>query len=357
MENRLCVLVTGVGGRSVGHQILSALKILGDKYRFVVTDSDHFSAGLYQVPNRYVVPHASTTKYIDAIRSILLRESVDVVIPGTEVELYTLAKNREILADLRCTLIANPTNIIDLCKNKAVLYDWLNTNGVAVPKTVSAKDYQELVAKVGWPIVGKPTESTGASRNVAILCNKIEVENYIVEAEMNKIELIFQEYIGSPDGEYTVGVMISKHGEAIDSIVVHRKLIGLSMGIQRTIKGHHFALSTGYSQGFVIRHEEIQAFCENLACKIGIIGPANIQLRLHQGKMIIFEVHPRFSGTTSIRALVGFNEPDVLIRHFHSGEEFGRLNYQHNVAAIRSFHNTIVPLSVMDAIPCLDGNP
>jgi len=356
MKNRLCVLVTGVGGRSVGHQILTALKILGDKYRIVVTDADTFSAGLYQVPARYVVPRASAINYVEAIRSIIVKESVDVVIPGTEAELYTLAKHREILTDLGCTLIANPTSVIDLCRNKAVLYDWLKIHSLAVPKTVRAKDYQELVAEVGWPIVGKPTEGTGASRDVAILCNDIEVRNYVAEAETTNIKIIFQEYIGSQDEEYTVGVMISKHGEAIDSIVVHRKLIGLSMGSQRTIKGLHFALSTGYSQGSVIKHEEIQSFCENLACKIGIIGPANIQLRLHQGKAVIFEVHPRFSGTTSIRALVGFNEPDVLIRHFHLGEEFGRLNYQYDVAAIRSFHNTIVPLSVMVAVPRLGGN-
>lgn len=356
MKNRLCVLVTGVGGRSVGHQILTALKLLGDKYRIIVTDADIFSAGLYQASDRYVVPQAFAINYAKTIRSVILKESVDVVIPGTEVEVYTLARHREILADLKCTLIANPTPVIDICSNKAVLYDWLKAHSLAVPKTVSGKDYQELVAKVGWPIVGKPTEGTGASRNVAILCNEIEVKNYAAEAETNNVKIIFQEYIGSPNEEYTVGVMISKKGGVIDSIVVHRKLIGLSMGVQRIINGHHFALSTGYSQGFVIKHEEIQSFCENLACKIGIIGPANIQLRLHQGKAVIFEVHPRFSGTTSIRALVGFNEPDVLIRHFHLGEEFGRLNYQYNVAAIRSFHNTIVPVSEMDAVPHLGRN-
>jgi carbamoyl-phosphate synthase large subunit len=28
----------------------------------------------------------------------------------------------------------------------------------------------------------------------------------------------------------------------------------------------------------------------------------------------VFEINPRFSGTTSLRAMVGFNEPDLLIR-------------------------------------------
>jgi carbamoyl-phosphate synthase large subunit len=31
-------------------------------------------------------------------------------------------------------------------------------------------------------------------------------------------------------------------------------------------------------------------------------------------KVYLFEINPRFSGTTSLRAMVGFNEPDLLIR-------------------------------------------
>ena len=34
----------------------------------------------------------------------------------------------------------------------------------------------------------------------------------------------------------------------------------------------------------------------------------------------MFEINPRFSGTTSLRAMVGYNEPDVLIRHHVLGE-------------------------------------
>jgi carbamoyl-phosphate synthase large subunit len=67
--------------------------------------------------------------------------------------------------------------------------------------------------------------------------------------------------------------------------------------------------------------------------------------------VIILEVHPRFSGTASIRAEVGFNEPDVLIRNYLFGETFGRLDYQSDVAAIRAFRTLIVPLSAMHQIP------
>jgi len=48
---------------------------------------------------------------------------------------------------------------------------------------------------------------------------------------------------------------------------------------------------------------------------------------------------------------VGFNEPDVLIRNFCLDEQFTRLHYRTNVAAIRAFSNVVVPLEEMAATP------
>jgi carbamoyl-phosphate synthase large subunit len=128
-------------------------------------------------------------------------------------------------------------------------------------------------------------------------------------------------------------------------------LVGLSLGAERTIQGNRYVLSTGYSQGVIIKDEEIQAFCENLIQRINVKGPANIQLRVHSdGTIKIFEVHPRFSGTTSIRAQAGFNEVDLAIRNFLLNEPITRQTYQTNVAAIRAFQNQLVPLEVINKL-------
>ena len=47
----------------------------------------------------------------------------------------------------------------------------------------------------------------------------------------------------------------------------------------------------------------------------------NIQCRFVGGRVKVFEINPRFSGTTSIRAMVGYNEPDVLMRKHIFGED------------------------------------
>lgn len=344
------VLVTGVGGRSFGHQILHALLLLGNKYHVVTTDADPFSFGLYQTSSRYIVPLAHEPDYLAAIQRIVKKERITALLPGTEAENLAIATNRQNLLDLGCTVIAGPTDIIQLCNDKAKINSWLENNGFVTPQTTDWANWRTLVAKVGFPIIGKPTINSGGSRNVVILKSEQEIDRFL-SLVPNKKEIIFQEYVGTAESEYTVGVVISRDGKIVDSIVMHRKLIGLSLGEKRLINNTSYALSTGYSQGFIIKHDLVQKSCEDLALKIGIRGPLNIQCRLSNGKLLIFEVHPRFSGTTSIRAEAGFNEPDILIRNFLDGEEFDRVEYQHDVAAIRAFRSILVPMQSITHVP------
>lgn len=346
MKAPINVLVTGVGGRSVGHQILHALLLAGGKYHVVATDADSFSFGLYLTPHRYLVPLATAPEYLEALLKLIARENIQVVLPGTEPEVCAMAEHQVVLERADCKVIVSPPDAVRLCANKERLYAWLARRGFHVPQTASSQAWRTLVAEKGFPIVGKPTEESGGSRGVALLNSEDEVSRYLGERPRPG-EVVFQEYVGDGDGEYTVGVMISSAGEVIDSIVMHRKLTGLSLGLRRKLGEKVFDLSTGYSQGYLIRHPLIQKECERLAVELGLRGPANIQLRLVGERVVVFEVHPRFSGTTSIRASAGFNEPDTLIENYLSGKKFGRLDYQTEVAAIRAFQHLLVPVSAM----------
>ncbi len=333
----------------MGHQVLHALSLAREGYRLVATDVENFSFGLYLADAAYIVPRADAPDYIPAIRELVTQERVQVILPGTEPELRSLVRVAQHFKNLNCTVVASSLEVVHLCSNKLRLYQWLQTNDFLVPRTASAKDWRGLAEEAGFPLVGKPTEESGGSRGVAILTNEAEVEDYLADQKDSR-EVLLQEYVESPDEEYTVGVLVSRSGELIDSIVIHRRLLGLSLGTHRRWNGQTYVLSTGYSQGSIVKHPHLQEVCEQIAMKIGIRGPANIQCRISAHGVTILEVHPRFSGTTSIRAEVGFNEPDTLIRNFVYGQAFGRLEYRSDVAAIRAFRNLIVPLTAMNNI-------
>ena len=352
-SGRKTVLVTGVGGRSVGFQILEALLSIPDRYDILVCDSDPTAYGLYCVDRRFLVPPVVQAKeYFEAIRNLVEQESIDAVIPGTEIELKFLSKQISELDELGVVLLASPAQVIDTCLDKALAAKWMEDNQISSARTVGVESLEELTQSVGFPIVAKPTDVTGGSRNVEILADRAEVRDYVERFPRDPKTLIFQEYVGTADSEYTVGVLTHRDGSIMDSLVIKRLVSGLSLNSERVIDGNRYVISSGYSQGVVLRDEAIQSFCESLALKLGARGPLNVQLRIDlNGSIKVFEIHPRFSGTTSIRSQAGFNEVDLALRSFLLGEKFERMNYQTDVLAVRAFKCQLTSLDDIDALP------
>jgi carbamoyl-phosphate synthase large subunit len=349
MTDKPKVLITGVGGRSVGFQILHALHQLKElPYDLLVCDADEKAYGLYLEARRYKVPLVSSPDYLDKIVSIIKEERVDLVIPGTEVELRFLAKHKDALG---CVLLASDSAVLKTCLDKKKSCEWLSAHNVGLPETAGVDGWEDLTVRCGFPIVAKPSDITGGSRNVEILANAEEVEDYIERFPRSSDAILFQQYVGSAESEYTVGVLMDRDGRVVDSIVLKRILTGLSLGTERVIDGQRYALSTGYSQGMIIKDETIQAFCEGVAESLDVRGPLNVQLRVHtDGTIKVFELHPRFSGTTSIRAQAGFNEVDLAIRSFLNAEVLARQSYRADVYAMRAFQNVIIPAGDVDAV-------
>jgi carbamoyl-phosphate synthase large subunit len=351
---RARVLVTGVGGRSVGAGILHALmrtdSSVRQRWETVATDADPFSWGLYVADHHALVPLASRPGYLDRLRELIAVYDVAAVIPGTEPEAALLAACRD---ELPVPVIANEAALMCLMTDKRQAEAKLKDLGLNFIPCYPWEMRDQAVGKFGFPLVIKPTRGTGGSRGVHLVTNVTEMESLSPFVRPESLPVV-QPYLGDADSEYTVGVLSDRSGNVIDSIVIRRKLVGLSLLDSKEYEGRTVAISTGISQGFVVRHHEIQEYCEDLAKRLSSRGPLNLQIRVHDGDFYVFEIHPRFSGTTPIRATAGFNEPDVLLRNHLYDEEFGRLSYQENVAAVRAFEHVLVPLSEMCGGPqCL----
>jgi dTDP-4-amino-4,6-dideoxygalactose transaminase/carbamoylphosphate synthase large subunit len=338
------ILVTGVGGRSVGAGILHALMRVDDEVRgrweIVATDADPFSWGLYIADHKELVPMASEPGYLDRIKELIAAYGLAAVIPGTEPEAALLAAHRD---ELPVPVIANDARLMPLMMDKEQTEAKLRELGLSFIPSYPWDRREEAVSEFGFPLIVKPTRETGGSRGVHLVIGHKELDA-LTPFVRTECRPIIQPYIGNADAEYTVGVMSDKSGNVIDSIVIHRKLTGLSLLDSKVCGEEIVAVSTGISQGYVIRHQAIQEFCEDLAKSLDSRGPLNIQLRAHDSNLVVFEIHPRFSGTTAIRAGAGFNEPDVLLRNHLYGEQFGRLRYRENLMAIRAIEHALVPM-------------
>lgn len=341
------ILITATGGRSVGSGVLHALMRTSpevrDRWNIIASDADSFAWGLYKADNAVLLPLANDPNYMSALQKAIKDFSIDAVIPGSEAEVNILSQRK---AELHVPVICNRFELVPLMMDKFKMIEKLKELGLPCIETYPIAEWETAVSKYDFPFILKPTVGTGGSKGLHFVFSKEELETILPSLAASSNYCI-QPYIGTGDDEYTVGVLSDKDGVIIDSIVMRRKLIGLSLLHSKQYKGTAYSVSTGYSQGFIIKDAAIQEFCEKLAVTLDSRGPLNIQLRLKGKEIYVFEIHPRFSGTSTMRADVGFNEPDILLRNVLFNEKFGRLKYQYNVAAIRAFEHVIVPMKDM----------
>lgn len=319
---KLNVLVTGVGGGGHGEQILKALK-LGNtiEYNLVGADMTEYSLGLAKVKNKEILPPASHPDYLQRLIELCKKHNIKALFHGSEPELRVMSKNREIFQDMGIFLPINPDNVIDLCMDKNKTAKFLNDQGFQTLQFKNISSITEISDIDYFPVVLKPSLGGGGSANVMIAQNKNELEMFTTFLLNEYEEFIVQEYIGTTQSEFTVGVLLDMQGEYINSIAMNRYIMSsLSNRIkvknrtERKDLGEMLAISSGVSQGIVDRFEHITRPCAELALKLGATGSINLQCRFWKNKIYVFEINPRFSGTTSSRALVGYNEPDILIR-------------------------------------------
>jgi carbamoyl-phosphate synthase large subunit len=327
-------------GAGLVHSLVRCGEDLRRRWRVVATDCDPFSWGLYVADAGELVPRADAPGYIPAMRRLIRKHGVEAILPGSQAEAQVLMEHRERLAP--AVVVSNRPALFPLMMQKFALAPTLRALGVPFIESRPLPEWRPLARRHGWPLVLKPSSNTSGSRGLALVQNARELRS-AARGMGPAREVVVQPYVGSPLQEYTVGVLCDREGNLIDSIVMRRHLGGLSLLLERRIRGRRFAVSTGQSQGYFVKRPAIQRFCEALALKLRSVGPLNVQLRLAHGRPLVFDLHPRFSGTTALRADAGFNEADLLLRSFLDGDRPGRVRHRVNCAAIRAYEHVLVP--------------
>lgn len=325
------VLVTGIGGGSHGEQILKALKLSSLPLNIIGADMTPISRGLQEVDQSFLLPPASADDYIDVLIKNCKENNIQILFHGSEPELKKMSQNRDRIRDAGIFLPINTREVIDTCMDKFKTIEFLVENNFMFPKSFNIKSLQDCETIETFPLVLKPSIGGGGSANTYIVQSREELVFFCTQMLKQYPVFIAQEYVGTPNDEYTVGVLSDMDGKLINSIAVHRMISG-SLGCRiklpnqtnREDLGSQLVISSGISQGRIGKYEEVTSQCEKIAQALGSRGPLNIQCRFVNGKVYIFEINPRYSGTTSFRAIVGFNEPELMIRRHFLNEEIER---------------------------------
>lgn len=314
-------LVTGIGGGGHGHEIVKALRLAGS-YRIIGVDMSAHAFGRDDVDHFTTVPPAGDPDYVPALIALSEQHGVEALFHGSEPELKVIGAEREAFATRGIVPFLNRQDIIDLGLDKARTFERLGELGFTVPYFRSVSSVDDIPDDFPLPAVVKPSVGGGGSSNTYLVQDIDELRLACLCLIKQGLPVLIQEYVGRPNEEYTVGVLHTMDGHFVDSIAVRRDITsGLSNRVRaanRTGKAHLspvLMISSGVSQGEIAPFEGVRAACVEIANALGSRGPLNIQCRYSDGHLFPFEINPRFSGTTYVRALVGFNEPDLMIRY------------------------------------------
>jgi carbamoyl-phosphate synthase large subunit len=348
----LSILVTAIGGGGHGEQILKALRMAQPgRYRIIGADVNPACPQFALVDEAVVIPRADAPNFMDAVLHVAKHFGARALFHGCEPELKIYAAQRVRIHDEGIFLPINPDSVIATCMDKVATGEFLTRHEFTPPRYRIIEKASD-VDEVDWfPAIVKPYVGSGGSANCFIAQSQPALRKLAAYLEESGLlsGLMVQEYVGTPDQEYTVGVLLDMDGNLLNSIAVRRHLkSGLNTRIsvpnrtERSDLGPSLVVSSGISHGDVGRFPEVTQACEKLAIALGAHGAINIQCRLTSDGVKVFEINPRFSGTTSIRAMMGYNEPDILLRRHIFGERIEKNFAYRSGTVLRNLTETII---------------
>ena len=288
------VLVTGVGS-NIGQGIVKAVRRGYPDAYILGVDMVPDNAGSVACTASARVPRADDNDYVECIASLLSSHSIDIALIGSNAEPAVLARARdELEAASGAVVVVSGSELVDRCTDKLETARYLTANGRQAP--LSTGDLDEAMA-IGFPLIAKP-RGGNASAGIAI-CDDAD---QLAVAFANIEAPVAQQYIGDPREEYTVAVLGDREGEVAAILPMRRRL-------------QHGTTVDAEFADFPIVEREARAVAELL----GPVGPINIQMRLDGERAVTFEINPRFSGTTAMRALAGWNDAAATVAHFTTG--------------------------------------
>lgn len=333
------VLVTGSGG-IVGEGIIKSLRFNNyfDResrqnqrykkiiYKIISTDITPLSAGLWRSDNGYLVPHANTIDYVEKIIKIIKKNDISAVYVGSDVELIPLSEAKErIEKETNAKVFVDDIKTILICRDKWKTFEFLRDHGLQYTSSSLPEDKDEFIRKFGFPLVVKPREGYG-SQHFYLVNNEFEMKSAISHIKNRGWNPIIQEYLAGED-EFTSGITTDIKGNSILS----------SISIKKFIKNGQTY------KAIVDKFEIVTDISRQTSLELGVIGPLNIQSKLINNEIKIFEINPRFSATCPIRSVAGINEPDIIFRS-HVLEETIKVQKIKNLVCMRYWNEVYTTL-------------
>jgi|688.fasta_scaffold54892_4 carbamoyl-phosphate synthase large subunit len=331
------VLIWGIAGASLGMEIAKSLAMDGG---FDVRGADispqaygHF-AGCFSTT--YVLNKENCN---NDVCNILATEHINFLIAGGDIVARICAGIEEDVKATGATYVGNNQATVRNCSDKYTCFGLLAQKGVACPQTLLLSEIDIYATSTIYPLITKPRIDSGGSRGINVFYSAEDLAGFAAQHGADADAWVCQEYLQDSGNELTIGVLSQSNGTAAGSILLRRSFQNM-LSVHDRSQDH--LISSGSSQGQFYRDKEAENVAMSIANAVESTGPLNIQCRLKHGVIMAFEINPRFSASTFLRALAGVNEVSLYLNHLISGRDIAYPEPAEGLA-LRSFAECFVP--------------
>lgn len=307
----------------MGQGILRCLKLSGADHFIVTADPNHLSSGHLLGNKAYTIPVAKDPNYVQAVKNIIVKEQIQIVLIGTDIELPKLSAHQsEIESATGAKIIVAPVAAINIANDKWLTAEYLRENSFPYPQSALAADAEkskQLASKLGFPLIVKPADGA-RSVGFEIIKNQQQLDRIL----SNPQNFVIQEYLADDEGEFTSGCVVYDN-KCVAIVTLRRDL--RDGNTFRTYRNSETA--------------EYDYIIKQVAEKLQIEGPCNFQFRIKNGLPVIFEINCRFSGTTPLRAFYGFNEVEAIVAYVLQKKEIKQPALRNGIV-LRTYSDVMV---------------
>jgi carbamoyl-phosphate synthase large subunit len=278
---RLKFLITGCHG-DLAFSIGSIIKKKFKNVKIIGTDIKKLGIGNILFDDIYNVPKISSHNYLREILKI--SKSIDLIIPSTEKEIIFFSKNKK---KFKNKILINNEEIINTFNNKLKTQKYLKKNfsNLSLKFCTKLSNYY-ISKKINPPFFLKKLSGSG-NQNYKIIRNKMDIKNLKF---YNKNNWVVEELLNKNSEEYTCAIIRLKNIKKI--LIFKRKL---------HILGHTMFAET-------YQNLEIEKRLLDIADKLNLNGSINIQFKIQNSQIKIFDINPRLSSTVGMRDMIGFQD-------------------------------------------------
>ena len=242
--------------------------------KVICADCSEYAPALYEADTYYIVPRMTSPDYFTFLDDICCKENIDVILPLQEEELMLISENKHTFEEGNILTVISDYRIVELCKDKFSLNDYLVKNGVSAVPTYLCTELSYRTFENRDYFV-KPRYGAGSVDAFRIK----SLESLKWMQEEIKEELIVQPALNGK--EYGVNIYVDMLSGELTDIFIMEKLRMRSGETEKSIS---------------VKNKDIAAVIEKLVGLLKMRGPIDIDIMEQDGQYYILEINPRFGG-------------------------------------------------------------